>query len=140
MYLRFVTPLIHPDTGVESGFFRAYWYLFEIKSPEWIISELEGQFDWFKTHLAKPERLRGSRGRTVIPGVCWFLQEAREYIDRGRYCAWLFSEAGLPVEMIRLRRPAPNDLIWSDGRQAVITAWRSPRAFSGKPLRMEGGW
>jgi len=54
MYLRFVTPLIHPHSRVESGFFRASWYLNRTNCPDWIHQELADQFDWFAEHLPIP--------------------------------------------------------------------------------------
>ena len=41
MYVRFVTPLIHPDSRVETGFFHAAWYLHDIGCPDWIHGELQ---------------------------------------------------------------------------------------------------
>ena len=45
MYVRFVTPLIHPDSRVETGFFRASWYLHRIGAPDWILRELYDEFE-----------------------------------------------------------------------------------------------
>ena len=57
MYLRFVTPLIHPHSRVESGFFRASWYIQRNNCPDWIRQELSDQFTWFAEHLPLPGRI-----------------------------------------------------------------------------------
>ena len=132
MYVRFVTPLIHPDSRVESGFFRASWYLDRIGCPSWIRSELDQQFAWFNDNLAKPDRVARPYGRGVLHGVCWFRSAARECISRGHYCAWLIGEAGLPVEAITMRNP--REFIWQDDQQIVTPARIVPRAFRGWPL------
>ena len=79
MYLRFVTPLIHPYSRVESGFFRASWYLHRTNCPDWIHQELSDQFDWFAQHLPLPGRIaRHFKRRDSIWGICWFDPQARE--------------------------------------------------------------
>lgn len=134
MYLRFVTPLIHPDSGVESGFFRSSWYLRQLGCPAWIQSELDSQFNWFDENLALPGRIaRHFRRRDTLQGVCWFLASAGECISRARYCAWLIGEAGLPVEVIKAAEA--RELIWRDGQQIVTPARRVPRAFRGRPYQ-----
>lgn len=133
MYMRFVTPLIHPHSRVESGFFRAAWYLDRIDCPDWIRRELDDQFDWFNDNLPVPRRVvRHFRRRDSLHGVCWFRPTARECIDRARYCAWLISEGGVPVETIKMREA--RELIWRDDHQIVTPSRTVPRAFSGKPL------
>lgn len=133
MYVRFVTPLIHPDSRVESGFFRAAWYLDRLSCPDWIRSELDHQFDWFNDNLPVPRRIaRHFRRRDSLYGVCWFRSSARECIDRARYCAWLISEGGLPVETIKLREA--RELIWRDDHQIVTPSRVAPRAFRGRTL------
>jgi hypothetical protein len=133
MYVRFVTPVIDPDSRVGCGFFRAAWYLEEIDCPSWIQSELDQQFDWFRANLPVPERVARPVGRGVSRhGVCWFRPSAKECISRSHYCAWLFSEAGLPVEMLRARQV--QDVIWCDEHQIVTLAPVGARAFRGRPL------
>jgi len=73
MYLRFVTPLIHPHSRVESGFFRASWYIHRTDCPDWIRQELSDQFAWFSRHLPIPGRIaRHFKRRDAIWGICWF--------------------------------------------------------------------
>ena len=70
MYLRFVTPLIHPRSRVESGFFRASWYIHQTDCPDWIRQELSDQFRWFSQHLPIPGRIaRHFKRRDSIWGV-----------------------------------------------------------------------
>jgi hypothetical protein len=133
MYVRFVTPLIHPDSRVESGFFRASWYLDRLGCPGWIQSELDVQFDWFNAHLPTPKQVaRHFRRRDSLHGVCWFRSSARECISRAHYCAWLIGEAGLPVEAITMRHA--REFIWQDDQQIVTPARTVPRAFVRRAL------
>jgi hypothetical protein len=135
MYVRFVTPVIDPDSRVECGFFQAAWYLETIGCSAWIQHELDREFAWFRENLPVPRTLaRHFVRRDSLHGVCWFRPSARECIRRSHYCAWLFSEAGLPVEMLRLRRA--RDIIWSDNHQ-IVTLARTGRAFRGAPLRVD---
>jgi hypothetical protein len=129
MYLRFVTPLIHPKSRVESGFFRASWYIYRHGAPEWILSELNEQFDWFNEHLPMPERVsRHFRRRSSIHGICWFDSDAKEAISRARYCAWLLEEGGLPVRTITTA--GEREIIWRDAHQIVSKPTADlPRAF-----------
>jgi len=129
MFLRFVTPLIHPASRAESGFFRASWFLYNSQCPEWITDELEDQFAWFNQHLPVPDRVsRHFRRRNPIHGICWFDPDAREAISRARYCAWLLGEGGLPIRTITTRRE--REIIWQDAYQIVSKpSPELPRAF-----------
>ncbi len=130
MYMRFVTPLIHPRSRVESGFFRASWYVHRNGSPAWIRHELDEQFTWFNRHLPLPGRVaRHFKRRNGIWGICWFNPQAGEAISRARYCAWLLEEAGLPVRVIRSR--CDREVIWRDADQIVSKPTADlPRAFA----------
>ena len=139
MYVRFVTPLRDPDTGAETGFFRARWYLRRVGCPDWIQTELDQQFDWFNEHLPMPGRVeRQFRRRSSISGVCWFRPGATECIERARYCAWLISEGGVPVVAIKLRRP--REILWRDDHQLVIRPTAdTPQAFRGERFVVSAG-
>lgn len=130
MYLRFVTPLIHPRSRVESGFFRAAWYVYQNECQDWIHAELCEQFEWFGLHLPLPGRIaRHFKRRNSIWGICWFDPQAREAISRARYCAWLLEEGGLPVRTITSTRP--HEVIWQDAHQLVSRPTPDlPRAFA----------
>ena len=130
MFLRFVTPLIHPRSRVESGFFRASWYVYQNDCPDWIRQELDDQFDWFGRHLPIPGRIaRHFKRRDTIWGICWFDPQAREAVSRARYCAWLLEEGGLPVRTITV--PGQREVIWRDAHQIVTKPSADlPRAFS----------
>ena len=130
MFVRFVTPLVHPYSRVETGFFRASWYLYRNGCPGWILEELENEFDWFNMHLPVPGRVaRHFRRRNSIWGVCWFDAEAREMISRARYCAWLIEEGGLPVRAIKAERH--REIFWRDRHQIVVKPTAEmPRAFN----------
>jgi hypothetical protein len=129
MYVRFVTPLIHPKSRVESGFFQASWYLYRIGAPGWILDQLDEEFDWFNRHLPVPGRIaRHFKRRDSIWGVCWFSPDASEMISHARYCAWLIEEGGLPVRAIRASQH--REVLWRDPHQIVVKpADTMPRAF-----------
>lgn len=129
MYVRFVTPLIHPQSRVETGFFRASWYLYRNGAPDWILQELESEFEWFNDHLPIPGRVaRHFKRRNSIWGVCWFSHDAREMIARARYCAWLIEEGGLPVRAVQAGRH--REVLWRDAHQVVVKPTQEmPRAF-----------
>jgi hypothetical protein len=129
MYLRFVTPLIHPASRVEAGFFQTSWYLQENGCPDWILAELARESDWFRLHLPVPPWFsRHFKRRNAIHGICWFDPDAREAISHARYCAWLIEEGGLPVRTISTRRQ--REIIWRDGHQIVAKPMADlPRAF-----------
>lgn len=129
MYVRFVTPLIHPCSRVETGFFRASWYLYRNGCASWILDELESEFDWFDRHLPIPGRIaRHFKRRSSVWGICWFSSDATEMISRARYCAWLIEEGGLPVRMLRVERQ--REVLWRDAHQIVAKpASELPRAF-----------
>lgn len=129
-YVRFVTPLIHPCSGVESGFFQASWYLYRNGAPDWLLDELEAQFDWYNRYLAVPDRIaRRFKRRRSIWGICWFNPHALEAIERARYCAWLIGEGGLPVRAVKAR--IGKEIIWRDAQQIVVKPMDSlPKAFA----------
>jgi len=130
MFIRFVTPVRDAQTGAETGFFRAASHIHH-DSPDWIVRDLDEQFDWFDQHLPIPDRVaRHFKRRRPVAGVCWFADHADEHIDRARYCAFLITEAGLPVELIKMR--GGREIIWRDRFQAVIKPLpETPRAFAG---------
>lgn len=136
MYVRFVTPLRDHMTGAETGFFRASWYLSRTDCPDWIRHELDSQFDWFNQYLPIPGRVsRHFKRRGSIHGVCWFHPAAGECIERARYCAWLISEGGVPVQAIKL--DSPREVIWRDDHQIVVRPTPdTPQAFAGQRFRL----
>lgn len=129
MLVRFVTPLIHPQSRVETGFFRAFWYLYQNGSQRWIRAELRKEFDWFDEHLPLPGRVAlHFKRRNSVWGVCWFDHESREMIARARYCAWLIEEGGLPVRVVQATRQ--REVLWRDAHQVVAKPTEdTPRAF-----------
>ncbi len=135
MYVRFVTPLRDPATGAETGLFRASWFLSRTNCPDWIHAELDTQFDWFNPNLPIPGRVaRYFKRRSPVRGVCWFRPDARECIERARYCAWLIREGGVPVAAIKLRQP--GEILWRDDYQLVVRPEpHMPAAFSGRAAR-----
>ncbi len=108
MYLRFVTPLIHPHSRVESGFFRASWYIHRNGCPDWIRQELSEQFNWFGQHLPIPGRI------------------ARHF--KRRDSIWGFA-GSIPTPA---RRSAARATVRGCSRRAACRCERSPRRASAK--------
>jgi hypothetical protein len=130
MHVRFVTPLVHPASRVECGFFRAAEYITANNDQPWLDTELDAQFDWFNKHLPMPEKIAHHfKRRRSKWGICWFNPAFKEAIARAHYCAWLISEAGIPVRMITANRI--DRVIWQDNFQTVaIPTVKMPRAFA----------
>jgi hypothetical protein len=72
MYVRFVTPVIHPQSRVATGLFRAIcFYEDEGVIPECYDDRLYELFDWFNENLPVPRRLSRALGRfTIRFGIC----------------------------------------------------------------------
>lgn len=71
MYMRFVTPLIHPHSRVETGFFRASTHIYSRGVEPWLVSEYREQMDWFNANLPIPRRLAHHfKRRDSLFGVC----------------------------------------------------------------------
>ena len=130
MYLRFVTPLIHPQSRVESGFFRASWYIHQNACPDWIRQELSDQFKWFAQHLLIPGRIaRHFKRRDSIWGICYPIPKPARSARQALLRAWLLDEGGLPVRTIATS--CEREVIWRDAHQIVTKPSADlPKAFS----------
>ena len=130
MYIRFVTGLTDPDTGLEEGIFQSaadvlygYWI-----TESWLRTEILRSLDWFNEHLERPSRLNGmSRRRRGQFGMCWFRPEARHHIREAHHMAWLISEAGRPTRLVRAVHP--GEIVWRDDHQLVAVPNRSGPVF-----------
>src|SRR5262249_29092816 len=78
MFVRFVTPIIHPESGVATGLFRAFgFYEDEGLIPDCYQDRLDELFDWFNENLPVPYRLsRAIRRFRIAFGVCWLKPSA----------------------------------------------------------------
>lgn len=130
MYIRFVTGIIDPCTGLESGVFQAglsLWYSYDITQP-WLDREIRRSLDWFNEHLDAPSRFSPrSRRRRGRYGICWFRPEAGRFLAEAHHLAWLVSEAGCPVRMVRSHHP--GEIVWKDDHQIVAVPNRSGPVF-----------
>jgi hypothetical protein len=131
VFIRFVIPVYRHDSRAEAGFFYwAYWVRDRNGyAPLWIRQELARELFWFDSNLPVPDRFtRKFRRRRTIHGICWFRQEAGECVSRARYVGWLMTEAGAPVDEIRIDEP--GEVIYRDNYQIVAKAPRNlVRAF-----------
>jgi len=129
MYLRFVTPLVHPRSRVESGFFRASWYIDRNDCPGWIRQELSDQFDWFAQHLPIPGRIaRHFKRRDTIWGICWFDPEAREAVSARATAPGCLKRVACRCAITTSRE---REVIWRDAHQIVTKPSADlPKAFS----------
>ena len=122
MYLRFVLPATHPDTGVESGVFDiAYTLKNEGEISEAEKQELMGLLTWFGAELAVPDRFSRStskrRYRRATKGICWLKASAHEHVKRMHRLAQILREHGYHVEMIR--SASPGYVVYQDDHQIV---------------------
>lgn len=122
MYLRFVLPATHPDTGVDTGVFKVAYAL----KNEGEISEAERQeltelLDWFGAELAVPDRFSRSTSkghcRRATKGISWLKASANEHVKRMHRLVQILREHGHHVEMIRSANP--GYVVYQDDHQIV---------------------
>lgn len=122
MYLRFVLPATHPDTGVDTGVFEVTYAL----RNEGEISEAERQeltelLDWFGAELAVPDRFSRSTSkrhyRRATKGISWLKASADEHVKRMHRPVQILREHGHHVEMIRSANP--GYVVYQDDHQIV---------------------
>ncbi len=117
--IRFVTHNRHPPYGHRTGVFDAayeLWHQQTLAAADH--AELRALLDWFKDHLAKPERLTASRHpRATETAISWMRASAHEHLSRVRRLAALVETGGLRVEELRTRRPGYT--VYEDEQQVV---------------------
>src|SRR5207302_5115420 len=95
-YIRFVAPLIDPDSRVEEGIFMAAYRLRdEGDIPSYQREELRSQLQWFNDHLPVPAPLSESRNRRAIS---WFKCESKDCISRVWSVVHILEENGIVIE------------------------------------------
>ena len=131
MYLRFVLADYCHDSRAECGFFlEAYRVRDDAEHRQkWIFNELRRELRWFDDALDVPKWFYKRLGRhDYRSGICWFRSSANEHINRARYVAWLMSERGTCVKMVKTDHL--RQVIWQDEHQVVSVAKKNtPRAF-----------
>jgi len=119
MFVRFVTPIIHPESGVATGLFRAFgFYEDEGLIPDCYQDRLDELFDWFNENLPVPDRLSRAIGRFRIAfGVCWLKPSVVEHIRYMWDLAAIYEASGIPVRFLTTSRP--GYLLYEDDFQIV---------------------
>lgn len=122
MYLRFVLPGKHPDTGFADGVFEAAYTLRregELLDHEWI--ELDELLCWFGEHLSIPTRFHRSKSKgrrdRITKGVSWFKSTATQHLARMHRMAAILEDHGHHVTMIKTARP--GYIVYEDANQVV---------------------
>ncbi len=127
MFLRFVLPRSHPDTGVEEGIFSAAYGLRE--SAQISTSDrqsLEGLLAWFDANLAKPQRFNSSKSkgyyRRRTAGISWIKHTAAEHMAKMRALIAILEKNGYQVSQITTDRP--GYVVFEDDHQMVAEPFR----------------
>ena len=100
--MRFVTSTIHQVTGVRVGFFQAAYGM--VKSDtrtDWEKEWIESILEWFEIHLP----VSGPQAFADGKAIHWFRSEAGEHVAQAWRMAWALRTGGIPVSMLRTRKP-----------------------------------
>ena len=130
MYLRFVLPGKHPDTGFDEGVFAVAYALRregELLDHEWF--ELDELLRWFGTNLAIPNRFNRSKSkgyyRRTTKGVSWFKHSATKHLTKMHRMAEILGNHGHHVTMIKTARP--GYIVYEDAIQVVAEPFNDLR-------------
>ena len=119
MFVRFVTPIVHPRSRVACGLFRAF-SLYEDDGliPECYDDRIEELCDWFNANLPVPDRLSRPIGRfRIVYGISWLRPSATEHISYMWDLAVVYEACGIPVEL--LTTSYPGHILYEDDFQIV---------------------
>ena len=125
MYIRFVVPRRHPDTGVQAGIFAAIKLLPPVgQLPYWDELRLQELRAWFNTHLPAPTRVaRSRRPNGHHAAVSWFKTSARLHVAQARELAALLVANDVLVEELWTRRP--GYVVYEDAVQLLAEPFRA---------------
>lgn len=118
-FVRFVVHQLDPDSRRRQGLFQALGELDksgQLSGPQ----ELEYRTlrNWFSTHLAEPDRLaRSSKANALNVAISWFKDTATEHIRQMRRMADILEAHGIPIVMLRSRRP--GYVVYEDDHQVA---------------------
>jgi hypothetical protein len=122
MYLRFILPEKHPDTGVETGVFEAAYALKrEGALAPMEREELEGLLRWFGDELPVPTRFNRTKSkghyRRAAKGISWLKASAKRHVERTHRLAQILRDHGHHVDMIKSANP--GYVVYEDDHQIV---------------------
>lgn len=122
MYLRFILPQTHPDTGVETGVFKVAYALKrngELSKTE--RQEIEALLKWFDDELPKPSRFNRTKSkgyyRRAAKGISWLKAAAAEHVAKMHRLAEILRDHGYHVDMIKSANP--GYIVYQDDFQIV---------------------
>jgi hypothetical protein len=119
MYLRFVVPTIHKDSGRELGVFQALGELRRQGKLDAQEEEQDNQIcEWFDRHLKVPPRFTASKPPYYRKQKKAISKEtAHEHIVRMRLLAEILRNHGVPVRMLKSKRV--GYIVYEDEHQIV---------------------
>jgi hypothetical protein len=122
MYVRFVLPKKHPDTGVDVGVFNcAYDLQCEGDLTQHERDELDKLLRWFGERLDVPARFNRTKSkgysRRATKGISWFKSTARQHVSKMQRMAVILRNQGYFVNMIKARNP--GYIVYEDNFQVV---------------------
>ncbi len=131
MFLRFVSQVKHPDTGVEAGVFTVAYDLRDsgqLQAHEQ--KDLEALLAWFANNLEEPTRFNKTRSkgwyRRATKGVSWFKPTAIEHISKMRELAAFLEQYGHHVRTIK--QQSPGYVVYEDEHQVVAEPFADQRS------------
>jgi hypothetical protein len=124
MFVRYVIPCRDEDSHCLTGVFQAAFSLRDrglLDRDE--ARRFEGLRQWFNLRLPVPDRFCRSRGRQAHrQAICWFKQDAAEYLGKVRALATLLEQHGIPTRVLRTRRP--GYIVYEDNYQVAAVPFR----------------
>jgi hypothetical protein len=130
VFVRFILPETHPDSGLNDGPFRlAYKLGKDPKVREEDRRALAELLDWFEKHLAKPPRFSRSRSkgsyRRRTRGIAWFRDTALECLTRMHDLARILEAHGCRVTQISESRV--GYVVYEDENQVIAEPFADTR-------------
>jgi hypothetical protein len=129
MYLRFVVPEIHEDSGRELGVFHA---VAKLQKQGKLSQHEEDEHDsiraWFNAHLERPTRFTASKPpfyRKQNKAISWFKESAREHLSRVRSLVAILENHDVPVRMVKSERV--GYIVYEDEFQIVAEPFSDTR-------------
>jgi hypothetical protein len=128
MFLRFVTRSQDETSHRLEGVFNAAYRLRDhgrLGKDE--ARQVEVLFRWFNLHLPIPDRFCLVKGKQAHrQAICWFKAAAAGYVGKVRELVVLLERNGVPIRMLRTRRP--GYVVYEDAFQVAAVPFRDTLA------------